>query len=104
MTTEELKEGLKRVVSLEFGERYHILVADHKLGNIQPASFFVDEYEKKLLELYRKRYRPNGPRNKLFLTFGSGAEHLGVRPLDTFMWEWQFRLGEQCQISSVGAW
>ena len=72
MTTEQLKEGLKRVVSLEFGERYHILVADHKLGNIQPASFFVDEYEKKLLELYRKRYRPNGPRNKLFLTFGSG--------------------------------
>ena len=47
-------------------------MADHKLGNIQPASFFVDECEKKLLELYRKRYRPNGPMNKLFLTFGSG--------------------------------
>ena len=74
MTVEEFKGGIQQSVPLEFGERYLIQVAEHKNKHNMPASFFIDEFEKKLVTLYLKQYRPDSESEKVFLMLRKGSE------------------------------
>ena len=76
MMVEEFQGGIQQSVPLEFGEGYLIEVAEHKKHNM-PASFFIHEFEKKLVKLYLKRFRPDSDSEKVFLMLckGSGIEN-----------------------------
>ena len=74
MTVEEFQGGSQQSVPLEFGERYLIQVAEHKNKHNMPASFFIDEFEKRLVKLYLKGYRPDSDSDKVFLMLRNGKE------------------------------
>ena len=68
MTTDEVKMALKAPLRLDGEVLYEVMVADHKTGAQQPAPFYLEESDAKLLKLYIKCFRPKTKdTNKVFL-------------------------------------
>ena len=71
MTVEEVKQGLKKEVTInsEMEDEFEVLIADHKTGSSQPAAMYLKQDEMDLLIIFIKCFWPkNCLRSKVFVS------------------------------------